>query len=47
MKFNITIYHTKGIMDYGYSDYWVPYSIMSKGGARLLLTFINDHFMKV
>ncbi|KAL3514411.1 hypothetical protein ACH5RR_027128 [Cinchona calisaya] len=41
------IHKTKGTLDYIHSDLWGPLRTPSKGGARYMLTFINDYSRKV
>ncbi|XP_065044048.1 retrovirus-related Pol polyprotein from transposon TNT 1-94 isoform X1 [Musa acuminata AAA Group] len=41
------VHKTKGTIDYIRSDLWGPAHIQSKGGARYLLTFIDDYSRKV
>ncbi|KAG9446280.1 hypothetical protein H6P81_012408 [Aristolochia fimbriata] len=38
---------TKGTLDYVHSDLWGPAQVVSKGGAKYLLTFIDDFSRKV
>jgi len=37
------IHRTKGTLDYIHSDLWDPSCTLSKGGARYMLTFIDDY----
>ena len=41
------IHKTKGTLDYIHSDLWGPSRAPSKGGARYMLTFIDDYSRKV
>ena len=41
------VHKTKGTLDYIHSDLWGPSRIPSKGGARYMLTFIDDYSRKV
>ena len=47
VKFNNVIHRTKGMVDYIHFDLWGPTFVPSKGGARYLLTFIDDFSRKV
>ena len=47
VKFSTGIYRTKGTVDYFHSDLWGPSPVISKGGMRYLLTFIDDYSRKV
>lgn len=38
---------TKNTMDYNHSDLWGPSQMQSQGGARCILTFIDDFSQKV
>lgn len=40
-------HRTKGTLDYVHSDLWGPAQVQSKGGARYMLTFIDDYSKKV
>ena len=42
VKFSTTIHKMKGTVDYIYSDLWGPSRVVSKGGSRYRLTFIDD-----
>ncbi|MCQ7691360.1 DDE-type integrase/transposase/recombinase, partial [Salmonella enterica] len=42
-----TVHKTKGTLDYIHSDLWGPAHVQSKGGARYMLTFIDDYSRKV
>ena len=41
------VHKTKGTLDYIHSDLWGPAHVQSKGGARYMLTFIDDYSRKV
>ena len=41
------VHKTKGTLDYIHSDLWGPSRVPSKGGARYMLTFIDDYSRKV
>ena len=41
------VHKTKGTLDYIHSDLWGPAQVQSKGGARYMLTFIDDYSRKV
>lgn len=41
------VHKTKGTLDYIHSDLWGPSRVPSKGGARYMLTFIDDFSRKV
>ena len=47
LSFGIGIHNTRGSLDYIHSDLWGPAPVPSKGGARYLLTFIDDFSRKV
>ncbi|KAG9441834.1 hypothetical protein H6P81_017688 [Aristolochia fimbriata] len=47
VAFNTAIHRTKGTLDYVHSDLWGPSQVVSKGGAKYLLTFIDDFSRKV
>ena len=47
LSFGTGIHKTKGSLDYIHSDLWGPAQVPSKGGARYLLTFIDDFSRKV
>ncbi|KAG9442249.1 hypothetical protein H6P81_018103 [Aristolochia fimbriata] len=47
VAFSTGIHRTKGTLDYIHSDLWGPAQVVSKGGARYLLTFIDDFSRKV
>lgn len=41
-RFVTAIHRTKGTVDYIHSDLWGPSPVLSKGGSRYMLTFIDD-----
>ena len=47
VSFSTAIHRTKGTLDYIHSDLWGPARVPSKGGARYMLTFIDDSSRKV
>jgi len=47
ISFNSGLHRTKGTLDYIHSDLWGPARVPSKGGARYMLTFIDDYSRKV
>ena len=47
VKFNTSTHTSKGILDYVHSDLWGPSRKPSLGGARYMLTIIDDYFRKV
>ncbi len=47
VKFKIVVHRTKGTLDYVHSDLWGPSRVVSKGGSRYMLTFIDDFSRKV
>ena len=48
VSFNsLAVHKTKGTLDYIHSDLWGPSRVFSKGGARYMLTFIDDYSRKV
>ena len=47
VKFSTAIHRTKGTVDYNHPDLWGSAPVPSKGGARYLLTFIDDFQRKV
>nr|AAL75759.1 Putative pol polyprotein [Oryza sativa Japonica Group]AAL91607.1 Putative pol polyprotein [Oryza sativa Japonica Group]AAP51772.1 retrotransposon protein, putative, Ty1-copia subclass [Oryza sativa Japonica Group] len=47
VKFNISVHRIKGILDYVHADLWGPSHKPSLGGARYMLTIIDDHSRKV
>ena len=47
LSFGTGIHKTRGSLDYIHSDLWGPAPVPSKGGARYLLTFIDDFSRKV
>ncbi|ONK68536.1 uncharacterized protein A4U43_C05F12960 [Asparagus officinalis] len=47
VSFSTGVRRTKGTLDYIHSDIWGPFQVPSKGGARFLLTLIDDYSRKV
>ena len=47
VKFNTSVHTTEGILDYVHSDLWGPSRKHSLGGARYMLTIIDDYSRKV
>ncbi|CAD6267684.1 unnamed protein product [Miscanthus lutarioriparius] len=47
VKFNASIHITKGTLDYVHADLWGPSRKPSYGGARYMLTIIDDYSRKV
>nr|ABA97637.1 retrotransposon protein, putative, Ty1-copia subclass [Oryza sativa Japonica Group] len=47
VKFNTSVHRTKGILDYVHADLWGPSRKPSLGGARYMLTIIDDYSRKV
>ena len=47
MRFKTTMHKTEGILDYVHSDIWGPVQVVSKGGARYFMSFIDDYSKKV
>lgn len=47
VKFNTSTHTSKGILDYVHSDLWGPSRKPSLGGARYMLTIIDDYSKKV
>ncbi|KAK2975034.1 hypothetical protein RJ640_023931 [Escallonia rubra] len=47
VKFSRAAGTTKGTMDYIHSELWGPSTVLSKGGGRYMLTFIDDFSRKV
>ena len=46
-KFNTDVHKTKGTLDYIHSNLWGPSQVVSHGGERYMLTFIDDYSRKV
>jgi len=46
VSFSAAKHTTKAILDYVHSDLWGPSQVPSKGGARYMLTFIDDFSRK-
>jgi hypothetical protein len=47
VKFNTVVHRTKGILDYVHADLWGPSHKPSYGGARYMLTIIDDYSRRV
>ena len=47
VNFSIAMHRTKGTLDHIHYDMWGPSRVLSKGGARYKLTFIDDFSKKV
>ncbi|CAD6239766.1 unnamed protein product [Miscanthus lutarioriparius] len=47
VKFNASVHITKGTLDYVHADLWGPSRKPSYGGARYMLTIIDDYSRKV
>ena len=47
VKFNTSVYTTKGTLDYIHVDLWGPSRKPSYGGARYMLTIIDDYSRRV
>nr|GFB48752.1 retrotransposon protein, putative, Ty1-copia subclass [Tanacetum cinerariifolium] len=47
VKFNTSVHTTEGILDYVHSDLWGPSQEASLGGARYMLTIIDDYSRRV
>jgi transposase InsO family protein len=47
VKFNTVVHRTKGILDYVQADLWDPSRKPSYGGARYMLTIIDDYSRRV
>ena len=47
VKFNISVHTTKGTLDYVHADLWGPSNKSSFGGARYMLTIIDDYSKRV
>jgi transposase InsO family protein len=47
VKFSPAIYNTKNILDYVHADLWGPSRKTSHGGARYMLTIIDDYSCRV
>ena len=47
MRFKIATHKTEGILDYVHSDIWGQVQVVSKGGARYFISFIDDYSIKV
>ncbi|KAL5715795.1 hypothetical protein ACHQM5_017567 [Ranunculus cassubicifolius] len=47
VRFGTAIHRTRGILDYIHSDVWGPSRVLSKGGSRWFVTFIDDFSRRV
>ena len=47
MRFKTTTHKKGGILDYVHSDIWGSAQVVSKGGARYFMSFIDDYSRKV
>ena len=47
VKFNASVHTTKGTLDYVHADLWGPSRKPSYGGARYMLTIIDDYSRRV
>ena len=47
MRFKTAMHKTKGILDLVHSDIWGLMKVVSKGGARYFISFIDDYSGKV
>ena len=47
VAFSTSQYKTKGLLDLIHTDLWGPSPVISIGGARYYVTFINDFSRKV
>ena len=47
VKFNTSVHTTKGTLDYVHADLWGPSRKPSFGGARYMLTIIDDYSRRV
>lgn len=47
VKFNTSVHTTEGILDYVHSDLWGPARRTSLGGARYMMTIIDDYSRRV
>ncbi|KAI3790253.1 hypothetical protein L2E82_03169 [Cichorium intybus] len=47
VKFNTSVHTTKGILEYVHADLWGPSQEASLGGARYMLTIIDDYSRRV
>jgi transposase InsO family protein len=47
VKFSSAVHNTKNILDYVHADLWGPSRITSHGGARYILTIIDDKSRRV
>ena len=43
VKFSIGVHRMRGTLNHIHSDLWGPSSVPSHGGARYMLTFIDDY----
>ena len=47
VKFNTSVHTTKDTLDYVHADLWGPFRKPSYGGARYMLTIIDDYSRRV
>ena len=47
VNFGVAEHRINGTLDHIHSDLWGPSQVLSKGGARYILTFIDDYSRKV
>ncbi|KAL6345221.1 hypothetical protein AAG906_015704 [Vitis piasezkii] len=47
VKFSASVHRTKCTLDYIHSDLWGPSEVVSHGGGRYMLTFIDDYSRNV
>ena len=46
IQFKTATHKTEGILDYVHTDIWGPVQVVSKGGARYFMSFIDDYSKK-
>lgn len=46
-KLQSTKHHSKGILDYVYSDLWEPLKVATLSGVRYFMTIIDDYLRRV
>ncbi|KAG9450482.1 hypothetical protein H6P81_010447 [Aristolochia fimbriata] len=47
VSFKLSSHKSKGILEYVHADVWGPVSVVSMGGAKYFVSFIDDFSMKV